>query len=161
MENVTTTDVQSLNQQIRQEGACEREGTCWVSHGGPRRRSPWRGVCTRVFPEAALVPCLWPRLTGDTGPRGQVLVFRWLLAADSEAPSGNPPLPWPGGLGFWERVSLSVDGDNDADCGSFEVWPGQHLDQSMPGPSPFPMPRPRQDPEPCSGIIGAQYRVKQ
>lgn len=121
---------------------------------GPQEKKHMERSMYTALPEAALVPCLWPWLTGDTGPRGQVLVIRWLLAADSEAPSGNPALPWPGGLGFWEHVSLSVDGDNDADCGSFEVWPGQHLDQSMPGPSPFPVPRPRQDPEPGSATSG-------
>lgn len=127
-----------------------------MRHGGPRRRTTWRGVFAQVFPEAALAPCIrGPRLTGDAGPREQVLALHWLLAAESEAPCGNPALPWPGGLGFWERVSVSVDGDNDAYCGSFEVWPSQHLDQGMPGPSPFPMLHPRQAPEPCSSIIRA------
>ena len=113
-----------------------------MRHGGPRRRTTWRGVFAQLFPEAALAPCLWLRLTGDAGPRGQVLALCWLLAAESEAPRGNPALPWPSGLGFWERVSLSVDGDSDAyfvgSDGSFEVWPSQHLDRGVPGPSSFP-----------------------
>lgn len=105
---------------------------------GPQEKNNMEGsVCTGLLRSSA-GPLLWPWLTGDAGPRGQVLVLLWLLATESEAPRGNPALPWPGGLGFWEHISLSVDGDNDAYCGSFEVWPSQHLDQGMPEPSPLP-----------------------
>lgn len=90
---------------------------------GPQEKNNMEGTVCTGLPRSSAGPLLWPRLTGDAGPRGQVLVLHWLLAAESEATRGNPALPWPGGLGFWEQISLSVDGDNDAYCAALRSGP--------------------------------------